>query len=202
VLLLPFVLDKRLLKRLALPRAIADSFRPHLPPRKKEWRRFEEIVKRHRIHSLYHFTDSRNLDSVRSYGGLYSWWQCEQRGIKITAPGSDRLSRRLDRKKKLEDYVRLSFNASQPMMHVASRDGRTSDIKILEISSSVIYLTPTLFSDINATDSQAQVGGDLESFKRIEFSIATGEHWEAQVQKKRFQVEVSVSSYVPLKRLV
>jgi hypothetical protein len=88
VLLLPFVLNKRLLKRLALPRVVAESFRPSLQPRKKNWRRFEEIVKWHHIRNVYHFTDSRNLDSVREHGGLYSWSQCHQRGIEITAPGA------------------------------------------------------------------------------------------------------------------
>ena len=151
VLLLPFVLNKRLLKRLAIPRGVADAFRLPMPQRKAEWRRFEELVKKHNIRTLFHFTDVRNLNSIRCHGGLYSWRQCEIRGIEIAAPGGDFLSRQLDRQKELEDYVRLSFNNSQPMMHVASRDRRISGIKVLEILPSVIYLGPTLLSNINAT---------------------------------------------------
>jgi hypothetical protein len=105
-LALPSLFEKGLLRSLALPPTVGEPFRkfavqqaqqreappqqtPALPPRKKDWRAFQEIVRTQRLSSLYHFTDSRNLPSIRKYGGLFSWWQCKERGIKVTAFGSD-----------------------------------------------------------------------------------------------------------------
>lgn len=216
LLALPFLFEKGLLKSIAVPPTVVESFgvfavqqtqrREASPGRraepltaqKRDWRAFREIMRRHRIENLYHFTDSRNLASIEEHGGLFSWWQCEKRGIKITAPGGTRGSRWRDRRNSLEDYVRLSFNAHQPMMHVTLRDGRVGDLEILRIDPSVIYLKPTLFSNINANDAEARVGGDLESFRRVRFDIATASRWIGESEKRFFQAEVLVKSYVPM----
>lgn len=221
ILALPFLLEKGWLKSLSVPQDLIEPFRafsaktreaasarqenaapspapPPTPPRKVNWHAFARIVKQQRIRYLYHFTDSRNLASIKEHGGLFSWWQCEKRRIGITEPGGSQLSRRLDQSKGLQDYVRLSFNARQPMMYVASRDGRVQGPTILKIDPSVIYLESTLFSDVNATDSEAHVGGDLEAFKQVRFGIATGQYWNGYQQKRLFQAEVLVKSRVPL----
>lgn len=168
------------------------------PPLKRDWRKFKEIVKEHRIESLYHFTDSRNLASIKRHGGLFSWWQCARQGIRITAPGGTKGSWERDRKNDLQDYVRLSFNNNQPMMHVASRYGRVQDIKILEIDPSIIYREATLFSDVNANDAEAHVGISLKSFERVRFPIATASRWVRNQEKRFFQAEVLVNRHVPL----
>ena len=218
------VLQKGLLKSLAIPSDTAEAFKvfsalatrrprkrpspsadpvdaPTLPPRKKEWDKFAALVKRHRIGSLYHFTDARNLESIRRNGGLYSWWQCSRRGIRITAPGGDQRSRRMDEEHALQDYVRLSFNPRLPMMYVAQKAGRIGDIKILRIDPSVIYLEPTLFSDRNANDKDAWLGPSIKTFERIDFRLATGARRYLdleQADRKLFQAEVLVNGHVPL----
>ena len=216
VLSLLFVLDKGLLARLAMPSVAADAFRsfsaraaqdpdatiregnPSLPPRKKDWQRFAAIVKAHRIGSLYHFTDVRNLDSIRRHGGLYSRRQCGQRRIRIAAPGGDATSQRLDELHGLQNYVRLGFNPCLPMMYTAQRDGRINEVAVLSIDPSVIYLEPTLFSDLNANDRDAWLGPGIEAFGRINFGLAAGDCWRGQAQKRLFQAEVLVKGHVPL----
>lgn len=222
LLSLPLVVEKGLLEVLAVPPSVLTSFltfaipemqlnmaeaslRERLSPQspstlilKEDWRRFEEALGLHGIERLYHFTDSRNLASIRKHGGLYSWLQCERRGIKVTAPGGGSSSRWRDQTKGLEDYVRLSFNGDLPMMHVAVRQGRLQSAEILEIDPSVIYLSQTLFSDINANTTGACVGGDLESFERIRFDVATGPCWNGECEKRWFQAEVLVRGHVPL----
>ncbi len=219
-LLLPYVLNEGRLKWLEVPRTIADTFRscagrtehspsasfypvdaPPLPPRKKTWRRFQELVESHRIRCLYHFTDYRNLESIRSHGGLYSPRQCKQRGISVAAPGGNEGSRRTDQRRGLQDYVHLSLNPRLPMMYVARREGRLKYVKILQIDPSVIYLEPTLFSDVNALDREARLGSGIESFERIDLGLATGPRLYMdleQTEKKRFQAEVLVKCHVPL----
>lgn len=219
VLRLPFVLDKKLLKRMAVPRAAvpASLSRPSVgraaqsppasarrtdaqpsPPRKKDWRKLQELVERHRIRWLYHFTDARNLDSIRRHGGLFSWWRCRQRGIAVPAPGGNPGSQRMDAAHGLQNYVRLGFNASLPMMHAARREGRIGHAKILLIEPSMIYLETTRFSDVNANDRDARLGLDIEAFERIAFGLATGRRWEGQEEKRLFQAEVLVEGRVPL----
>lgn len=214
VLALPFLLKKGWLKSLSVPQDLIEPFRAFsaedqeaastlkdaavpTQTRKENWRAFKRVVDHQDIKYLYHFTDFRNLKSIREHGGLYSWSSCEQRGIEIPAPGSDQDSRRLDRSKNLQDYVRLSFNRLHPMKHVARKEGRVKDIRILAVDTSVIYLDPTLFSDLNANDGKARISGDIESFKRIRFDIATG-RWDGEMEKKFFQAEVLVKTHVPL----
>ena len=56
-----------------------------------------------------------------------------------------------------------------------------------------------MFSNINATDKNANLGGKLENFKSINFDIATGTEWLDETEKKYFQAEVLVHQHVPLK---
>lgn len=213
-LTLPFLFENKRLKYLSVPQNLIEPFRAFsaqaqeaasilrdvvvpTQARKEDWCAFENVVNSWGIKYLYHFTDSRNLESIREHGGLYSWSTCEQRGIEIPAPGSSRDSRWRDRSRNLQDYVRLSFNRLHPMRHVAREEGRVKDIRILVIDPSVIYLDPTLFSDINANDGEARIGGDIGSFKQIRFDIALG-RWNGEWEKKRFQAEVLVKSHVPL----
>ena len=58
--------------------------------------------------------------------GPYSWVDLDKQGIK-GRKGSSSLSRHLDQKKKLGDFVRLSFTRKHPMMFVAKREGRLID---------------------------------------------------------------------------
>jgi hypothetical protein len=166
---------------------------------KKDYYLFEEIIRRFGIKYLYHFTDWSNIRSIKRFDGLYSWKSSQMNGISVSKPGGDHLSRELDSRKNLEDYVRLAFNANQPMMHVAQKEGRIEYPVILKVDSIVILWNTTLFSDINAAANMASVGGTIENFRRINFQIACGSSWTSEEQKGLFQAEVLVKSHIPLK---
>ena len=51
--------------------------------KKNNWQEFKAILDQHKIVKLYHFTDRDNLESIIKNGGLYSWMDCEHKGIKI-----------------------------------------------------------------------------------------------------------------------
>ena len=95
--------------------------------KKSNWQEFEQVLKENRITKLYHFTDFDNLESIIKYGGLYSWADCDEKGIKIAKPGGSSQSRSLDSRDRLEHYVRLSFAYDHPMQYVAMNDGRISN---------------------------------------------------------------------------
>lgn len=177
------------------------SLIPHREHRswKRNWRQIKKIVDSKRIKKLYHFTDQKNLPSIRINGGLYSWSHCESNDIYIARPGGNQVSRSLDRKNGLEDYVRLSFVKKPPMYHVAKRDGRVRNPVILEVSPEVILWELTLFSDGNATASRARIGGEPEDFRRIRFDILRQSDWTDECEKHYWQAEVLVKTYIPLR---
>lgn len=168
--------------------------------KKSNWQEFKTILDQHKIVKLYHFTDRDNLESIIKNGGLYSWMDCERKGIKIAKPGGDQLSRDLDRRDDLQHYVRISFTTQHPMMFVAMRDGRLSNPVILEIDPEVIYWQESKYANMNATRNGANRGNTLEDFKKIHFqSVKARSHFDlAEEEQLYFQAEVLVKNFIPL----
>ena len=54
--------------------------------KRNNWENFKNILEQHHIKKLYHFIDRDNLENIIKYGGLFSWKDCEERGITITKP--------------------------------------------------------------------------------------------------------------------
>ena len=47
--------------------------------KRTNWQEFKDVLDRHNIHKLYHFTDRDNLEAIIKNGGLYSWKDCEEK---------------------------------------------------------------------------------------------------------------------------
>ena len=107
--------------------------------------------------SLYHFTDSGNIRSIRRRG-LLSWRRLEDLQVFHRA-GSNELSRRLDKLEGLEDYVRLCREPTHPMAFVALDEGRIDEVLWLVVDEQVLRFSP-LYSDMNATATAAIVNRD------------------------------------------
>lgn len=166
--------------------------------RKENWDDFYQVLTSNGIRYLYHFTDKRNIPSIKRHGGLYSWYYCKNNNINIPCQGGDYDSRELDRKYGLQDYVRLSFCDDHPMAYRLEQSG--SVIVTLRIKIDVALLKDTLFSDINAADQLHTHGGSLEDLKRVNFR-ATKRHYVSRSDEdfKPHQAEVMVKTFVPLK---
>lgn len=165
---------------------------------------FKEILDYHGIKKLYHFTDRENLKSIIENGGLYSWADCEAKGITIPRPGGGDLSRSLDSRGSLQNYVRASFTTEHPMMYVAMNEGRITNPVILEIDPEVIYDSETKFADRNATRTGANVGDTFDDFKKIHFSsVKAKKHFDLEVEEQPFfQAEVLVKNFIPLDKIL
>lgn len=166
--------------------------------RKENWDDFYQVLVSNSISYLYHFTDIRNIPSIKRHGGLFSWYYCKNNNISIPCQGGDYDSRELDKKYGLQDYVRLSFCDDHPMAYRLQQSG--SDIKVLRIKIDVALLKDTLFSDINAADKLHTHGGSLEDLKRVNFT-ATKRHYVSKNDEdfKPHQAEVMVKTFVSLK---
>ena len=168
--------------------------------KKSNWQEFKAVLDEHKITKLYHFTDRDNLESIIKNGGLYSWGDCEEKGITIAKPGGGLLSRDLDRRDHLQHYVRVSFTTQHPMMFVAMQDGRLSNPVILEIDPEVIYWSDSKYANVNATKSGAHKGGTIDDFKSIHFlSVKARKHFDLpEEEQPYFQAEVLVKNFIPL----
>ena len=170
--------------------------------KKSNWQEFKAVLDEYKIVKLYHFTDRDNLESIIKNGGLYSWMDCERKGIKINKPGGSPVSRQLDSGRNLEDYVRVSFTTQHPMMYVAMKDGRISNPVILEIDPEVIYWNETLYANLNAAKHTIKpiIGPTLSDFKQIHFqSVKVRSHFDLpEEEQPYFQAEVLVKNFIPL----
>lgn len=167
---------------------------------KNNYDEFKKLIKQHHITTLYHFTDRENLESIIKNGGLYSWADCEQKGISISKPGGSLDSRNLDKRDNLQNFVRVSFVREHPMMYVAMNDGRISNPVVLEIDPEVIYWQDSLYADRNATKNGALVGSSIDDFSQLHFnSFKAKKHFDLDADEQKFyQAEVLVKNHIPL----
>jgi hypothetical protein len=169
---------------------------------KPDWDEIEQHLIENGVIELYHFTDRGNIRSIIDQGGLYSWFSCDIKGINIPRPGGNYDSRRMDESKKLEDYVRLSFNQTHPMLYVCKDEERIFNPVILRINPLVCSWKNTKFSDSNANKRDAQFGPTIDDLKRIDMKYAKFEGYasrENPEMHKFKQAEVMVLKHIPLK---
>lgn len=168
--------------------------------KRDNWADFKAVLDHYGIKKLYHFTDRDNLASIIQQGGLYSWGDCEDKGIVIPKPGGGMLSRNLDRRDGLQHFVRVSFTRHHPMMYVAMNDGRISNPVLLEINPEVIYWEDSKYADMNATKNECHIGGSLADFQRIHFqSVMANKHFDLpEDEQPYFQAEILVRNFIPM----
>lgn len=166
---------------------------------KPDWEDFKSVLTANKIHTLYHFTDRANLKSIRKHGALYSWHYCVTNNIDIPVPGGNQLSRDLDTRKGLQDYVRVSFTRSHPMMFVQPIRNRNN--VILEIDTEIIFWNRTQYADKNATRNDVNVGSSLHDFMQLRFDLfKLPNHFGlSDFDRPFFQGEVLIPTKIPAK---
>jgi hypothetical protein len=168
---------------------------------KSNWKDYQNVLKANKIKSLYHFTDKSNIKSIIKNGGLYSWHYSDRNNITIPYPGGGSLSRDLDKRYGLQDYVRISFTKEHPMMYTAKDDGRIKNPIILEIDLKVCYFLNTKYANMNATKTGHNCGDSLDDLQAIKFDIVKlPTHFDILNAEnvKYFQAEVLVKTWIPI----
>lgn len=147
---------------------------------------------------LFHFTDTRNLPSIRQ-SGLLSWAELVRRGIVPEAPGGNDLSHRLDVRKGTADDVHLCLFDDHGMLANARDDGRISESVFLHIDPAVLMAEGVRFTDDNAAGNDTVVRPLTEIDEFIDHQVVYGwTDWkDADVQAikqrmKRFEILVPV----------
>ncbi len=166
---------------------------------KTNWQDFQNVLQRNGITKLYHFTDRANLASIRRYGGLYSWYYCQENNITIPKPGGSATSWILDERKGLQNYVRVSFVKDHPMLFIAQNDGRISNPVILEISIDQIFKKATKYATQNAAKNGVTADLTFEKFNSIKFPILRRRYFDlSDEDKPYYQAEVLILEKIPL----
>ena len=161
------------------------------------------FLNEHNIKCLYHFTDMRNIQSIKQTGGLYSWKESQERGIKIKRSGGNDFSKQLDTRYGLERYVRLSFCKDHPMMYVAERQRRIEFAVILQINPLVACLKSTQFSNMNATKRGHSLGDTCEFLSSIPFEVFSEDYRALSEESKNYyQAEILVNGSVPIEDIL
>lgn len=168
--------------------------------KKTNWQEFKKIIEENGVKKLYHFTDRDNLESIIKNGGLYSWADCDEKGISISKPGGGNLSRSLDARDGLQHYVRVSFVKDHPMMFVAMNEQRISNPVVLEIDPEVIWWQDSLYCNKNVTRNDASYGGGVEHLKQIHFNtVLRNKYFDLYEEEIPFyNAEVMVKNFIPL----
>lgn len=168
--------------------------------KKSNWQEFKNIIEEKGIKKLYHFTDRDNLESIIKNGGLYSWADCDEKGISILKPGGGDLSRSLDARDGLQHYVRVSFVKDHPMMFVAMNEHRISNPVVLEIDPEVVWWQDSLYCNKNVTRNDANYGGSVEHFKQVHFDTVLKNRYFDLAEEERpfYNAEVMVKTFIPI----
>jgi hypothetical protein len=101
---------------------------------------------------FYHFTDRRNLDSIRAHGLLCTAELRRLGMLPNVVTGGDANSRASDTRNGVDKYVCLCFTTGHPMRHVAANDERKLDPVWLQIDPAVITLPGVMVT--NAPSNQ------------------------------------------------
>lgn len=154
------------------------------------------LLRNNSIRYLYHFTSIKNIPSIKKNGGLYSWDYMERNGISIPVAGGDSMSRRLDMKYNLQDFVRLSFCSDHPMAHRLRISGE--NIVLLMIDIRAAAFVGAQYSDMNAADSRHRHGPNYSDLERVDFSAVKRTYVSSSDPDfKAHQAEVMVRTHIP-----
>lgn len=166
---------------------------------KNNWLKFRDTLDEQDIFTLYHFTDKANIPLILKYGGLYSFKILQLKNIKIPKPNSTCESRQIDKQNGLDNYVRLSFTADNPMSHVAKKSGRIENPVVLKIDRILLYKKDTMFSNINAKSTE-NINVSFDAFQKINFLVFKRKYLDLEDYNKKFYMaEVLIKQKIPLR---
>lgn len=149
------------------------------------------------ITSIYHFTDSANLDTIDQYG-IQSLKNIIDKSIPVKHFGAEELSHNLDKRKGLDSYVHLSFIKDHPMYYVAKRRGNLIDPVWIELDISILYENSTLFCDKVANANGASLFGIDKVLQRVDFDKLLFER-DFDIRKEARKAEILVHNSIPTK---
>ena len=158
--------------------------------------KIEEFLKANDIQCLYHFTNRKNINSIKQQG-ICSIDRLNQLGIQAYY-SSTLISRKIDKHKQTSNYVHLGYEKQHPMLFAALAEGRLYEYAILMVSTDVLLLKSTIFTNINAASSNAIFSTDINFFLNLPFNTFHNKSYLhlTPEEKKSYQAEVLVEQQI------
>ncbi len=163
-----------------------EAFSKHMKkPARKDW--------------LYHFSDRKNLESIRSLG-LLSKRIMDSIDVSYHPSGSTQ-SRESDERSGVLDYVSLSLTPDHPMKLAALRDGRISKAEVLRVNPAILSFDQIFFCPTMANRKDAEILLLDEAVEKgmIDFELLCGDRTDTdpkQLDRLR-RCEILVLNCVP-----
>ena len=104
------------------------------------------FILRFGVQRFYHFTDRRNLPSIRANNGLLPLAELRRRKISVPAPGGNERSHDADARVGLDEYVHLCLLNEHPMEFRAREDGRIERSVFLEVNRAILDVKGVRFT--------------------------------------------------------
>ena len=165
------------------------------PSRSTEIAEIKKILEANRIRYFYHFTSRKNIELIKEFGGVYSWHYLNSHNIDIPWQGREELSKQIDKRSSDANYVHLSFCENHPMAYRLTQAGE--DIVVLKISTEVALLDGTIFTDMNAVDSNATRALGLVGLQNVNFEATKEQYLRSDNPLFKYkQAEVMVKTCV------
>ena len=169
---------------------------------KADFMELYNIIKQKNIKALYHFTDSRNIPSIKSSGNILSQKEITRNNLNVVYASSTE-SRAKDASQGLSDFVRLSFVKSHPMMHTAMTAYGIKP-KNLEINPLVILLPDVLISDQNALARGVKIGASATDLANVHFDLFASNYLSLKdtMSKSYYQAEILVPKKIGIEMIL
>ena len=160
-------------------------------------KKYQAFLDKYDIKALYHFTDARNVESIRK-NGLCSINYLRNHSLDVHY-SSTLQSRSIDASKDLADYVHLSYERNNPMLFVALAEGRLYDYRILDVAVDVLFWKETKFTKCNAVKTGAYIADNIDYIMDIPFDLFHNKRYDKNSPyKDLFMSEVLVKDVIPI----
>lgn len=147
---------------------------------------------------FYHFTDTRNLDSIRASGGLHCLRVLRERGVEIPAAGGNDWSHEADEARGLDDFVHLCLRNQHPMEYVARKDGRIIASKYLRIDPRIVSVDGIRFTEDVSNKAGVPLLTLAEAAERLDFEVIySWTDWRKPEIQKRLRQAAKYELLIP-----
>lgn len=155
--------------------------------------------KQNGIYEFYHYTDSRNINSIIQNQGLFSLRELDKKGI-YYHQGSETREK--------PEYIRLSYTRNHPLLWVSKQNGRIEREKILDIDLHVASLKHTTFTNVNvartSTPPTVIFGKDLDFIKsHVKLDVVKRQYGPNRNDPDHpyYQAEIMVKDQIEIKEI-
>ena len=158
---------------------------------------------RYTIKALYHFTDTRNIPSIKTHGILSNYEIQRRNDVVLVAPGGNEVSRDADERFGVHTFVHLCFFDQHPMEFLAKQDGRIQRSSFLRIDPKILLQEGIMLCDGVANRANATLVTWEDAKKTLDWEIiCTRTDWknpdvQARLKQAR-KYEVLVPGCVPV----